>query len=121
MNCTRANEPPSTPAVVLIVRVFARPGHALDQEVALREEAHEHPLEHRVLTGDDPADLEERLLELLLRLLRGRLRLIGVLGHASSLLSRLRGSYVSTRGGGLALAGGEAAEARTATTAEHPS
>ena len=63
VNCTRANVPPSTPAVVLIVSVFARPGHALDQEVALREQADEHALEHRVLPGDDPADLEQRLLE----------------------------------------------------------
>ena len=63
MNCTRANEPPRTSAVVLIVRVLARPGHALDQQVALRQEADEHALEHRVLAGDDPPDLEERLLE----------------------------------------------------------
>ena len=63
MNCTRANVPPSTPAVVLIVSVFARPGHALDQEVALCEQADEHALEHLVLAGDDPPDLEERLLE----------------------------------------------------------
>ena len=52
-------------------------GNALDEEVTLREEADEHALEHRVLAGDDPADLEERLLELLLCLLRGRLRTIG--------------------------------------------
>ena len=38
-------------------------GNALDQEVALREQADEHPLEHRVLAGDDAADLEQRLLE----------------------------------------------------------
>ena len=77
------------------------PGNTLDEQMALREEAHEHALEHRVLAGDDPADLEERLLELLLGLLRGRRRAIHVLGHTSSLLSRLRGSYVSTHGGGL--------------------
>ena len=65
MNCTRANVPPSTPAVVLIVSVFARPGNALDQEVALREQADEDALEHRVLPGDHPADLEQRLLEAL--------------------------------------------------------
>ena len=80
--------------------------------MALRKEADEHPLEHRVLAGDDAADLEERLLELLLRLLRGRLRLIGVLGHAASLLSRLRGSYESTRGAGLGKRSGEAARGR---------
>ena len=57
--------PPRTDAVVLIVSVFARPGHALDQEVAAGEQADEHPLEHRLLAGDDAPDLEERLLELL--------------------------------------------------------
>ena len=72
--------------------------NALDEEMALREEAHEHALEHRVLPGDDPADLEERLLELLLGLFRGRQRAIHVLGHTASLLSRLRGTYESTRG-----------------------
>ena len=51
---------------------LGEPGHALDEQVALREQAHEHALEHRVLPGDDPADLEERLLELFLRLLRRR-------------------------------------------------
>ena len=39
--------------------------HALDQEVAAREQADEHPLEHRLLAGDHAPDLEERLLELL--------------------------------------------------------
>ena len=39
--------------------------HALDQQVAAGEQADEHPLEHRLLAGDDPPDLEERLLELL--------------------------------------------------------
>ena len=72
MNCTRAKLPPSTPAVVLIVSVFASPGHALDQEVALRQQADEHPLQHRVLPRDHAPDLDQGLLELDLRLLRGR-------------------------------------------------
>ena len=38
-------------------------GNAFDQEMALREEADEDPLEHRVLAGDHAADLEQRLLE----------------------------------------------------------
>ena len=38
---------------------------ALDQQVAAGEQADEHPLEHLLLAGDDPPDLEERLLELL--------------------------------------------------------
>ena len=45
--------------------------NALDQEVALCEQADEHPLEHRVLPGDDAPDLEQRLLELLLGLAAG--------------------------------------------------
>jgi hypothetical protein len=42
--------------------------NALDQQVTLGDQAHEHPLEHRVLPCDDAPDLEERLLEALLRL-----------------------------------------------------
>ena len=33
---------------------------ALDQQMALREQADEHPLEHRLLAGDHPPDLEQR-------------------------------------------------------------
>ena len=47
-----------------MVSVFARPGHALDQEVAAREQANEHALEHLFLTRDHAPDLEQRLLEL---------------------------------------------------------
>ena len=43
-------------------------GDALDQQVALREQADEHALEHRVLAGDHAPDLEQRLLEALLGL-----------------------------------------------------
>ena len=39
-------------------------GHALDQEMAAGEKAHEQPLEHLFLPGDDAPDLEERLFEL---------------------------------------------------------
>ena len=59
----------------------------LDEQVALREQAHEHALEHRVLPGDDASDLEQRLLELDLRLLGARRRALGGLGHVPSLLS----------------------------------
>jgi hypothetical protein len=38
-------------------------GDALDQEVAARDEADEHALEHLVLTCDDALDLDERFLE----------------------------------------------------------
>ena len=61
--------------------------NALDQQVALREQADEHALEHRVLPGDDAPDLEQRLLELDLRLLGARRRALGGLGHVPSLLS----------------------------------
>ena len=47
------------------------PGHALDQEVAAGDEADEHPLEHLVLAGDHPLDLDEGLLQL--RAVVGRL------------------------------------------------
>ena len=82
VNWIRWKLPPSTCAVVLIVSVFARPGHALDQEVAAGEQADEHALEHRVLPGDHPPDLEERLLEQLALLLYG-----GRLAHGRSLLA----------------------------------
>ena len=64
MNWIRENEPPSTDAVDLIASVFARPGHALDQQVPAGEQADEQPLEHLLLAGDHAPDLEERLLEL---------------------------------------------------------
>ena len=47
-------------------------GDALDQQVPAREQADEHPLEHRVLSRDHALDLEEGLLEQL-ALLLGRL------------------------------------------------
>ena len=49
------------------VSVFARPGHALEQHVAAREQRDEQPLEHRVLADDDALDLVQRLLERLTR------------------------------------------------------
>ena len=42
-------------------------GHALDEEVSSREQAHEHALEHPVLPCDHAADLEERPLDGLAR------------------------------------------------------
>ena len=39
-------------------------GNALDQDVPAGEQADEHPLEHLLLAGDHPPDLEQRLLEL---------------------------------------------------------
>ena len=45
--------------------------HPLDQQVATGQQAHEHALEHLILAGDHPPDLEQRLLEALLHLRRG--------------------------------------------------
>jgi len=73
--------------------------NAFDQEVPLRQQTHEHALEHRVLPGDDPPDLEQRLLELLLGLRWGRNGVCRVLlGHVVPLLSRLGALYESTPG-----------------------
>ena len=74
------------------------PGHALDQEVALREQADEHALEHRVLAGDHAPDLEERLLEPVPRLgRRGHGQVGGLLCHVLSLLRVARVIYESRR------------------------
>ena len=63
---------------------------ALDQEVALCEQADEHSLEHFVLPGDDAPDLEQRLLELFFRLRRGGDGgFVRLLSHVALLLSWL--------------------------------
>src|SRR5262249_7892875 len=59
-------------------------GDTLDQQMALRQQADEHPLEHRVLSGDDAPDLEQRLLEPLLGF-----------AHLTSLARRYRVTYDS--------------------------
>ncbi len=46
-------------------------GHALDQEVAAREQAHEHALEHDVLPGDHALHLEQGCLDHLTAVARG--------------------------------------------------
>ena len=46
--------------------------YAFDQQVAARQQADEHALEHLILAGDHPPDLEQGLLELLHRLGGGR-------------------------------------------------
>ncbi len=86
----RLNDPPSTLAAVLIVRVFARPGTPSISRWPPASRQVENPLEHLVLSGDHAPDLEERALEDLLRLLwlvRGLL--LGSLGHASSFRDRV--------------------------------
>ena len=59
VNWMRLNVPPRTSARVLIVSVLARPGNALEEEVAAGQQADEDALEHRVLADDDPPDLEQ--------------------------------------------------------------
>ena len=71
-------------------------GHALDQQVALREQADEHALEHRVLAGDDAADLEQRLLEALLGL--GGRRRCGVVGRSVTGLLLSDGAFPGNHG-----------------------
>ena len=72
MNWMRPNEPPSTCASVLTVSVFARPGHAFEQDVAARQQRDEQPLEHRVLADDHALDLVQRVLKRLAGRRRGR-------------------------------------------------
>ena len=63
MNWTRANDAAEHAGGRLDRQRLGEPGHALDEQVALREQADEHALEHLVLSGDHAPDLEERLLE----------------------------------------------------------
>jgi hypothetical protein len=85
VNWTREKVPPRTPAVVLIVS-----GHALDQEMAVGEQTDEDPLQHRILSGDDSLDLEEGLLETVLRIGRGDDgRGVELFGHVMLLLFRV--------------------------------
>ena len=59
-------------------------GDSLEQQVPLGKQADDDALEHHVLTGDHPPDLEQRLLETLL-CLRRRYRngVLALLGHVS--------------------------------------
>ena len=50
-------------ARVFTARVLARPGHALDQDVAAGQEADQQPLDQVVLADDDPPDLGLDLLQ----------------------------------------------------------
>ena len=59
MNWMRLNVPRIVRASVLTVSVLARPGHALDQQVALRQDRHQHALEEMVLADDDALHLVE--------------------------------------------------------------
>ena len=64
--------------------------HALDEQMPVREQADEHSLQHLVLPRDDPPDLEQCLLELLLGILRRRhCDVLRFLGHVG-LLGRFR-------------------------------
>ena len=63
MNWIRWNSPPIACARVFTAIVLARPGHALDEQVATREQGDDHALEQRVLADDDALDLVQDLLE----------------------------------------------------------
>ena len=89
MNWTRANDAAEHSRGRLDRQRLGETGHALDEQVALREQADEHALEHRVLPGDDPADLEERLLELFLRVLGRQLGVFVGVGHGGVPFYRL--------------------------------
>ena len=60
MNWMRLNCPRIVRASVLTVSVFAKPGHALDQQMALREDRHQNALEEMVLADDDLLDFVEQ-------------------------------------------------------------
>ena len=90
MNWMRLNEPPRTLGCGLDSQRLGETGNALDQQVAAGEQAGQDPLQHLVLSGDYPPDLEEGSLQHLLGLL-GLVcgRLLGLLGHASSFRDRV--------------------------------
>ena len=77
MNCTRANDPAEDAGRRLDGQRLGEAGDALDEQVSLRQQAHENTLEHRVLAGDHAPDLDQRLLQLLLRLQRCGRRAVG--------------------------------------------
>ena len=75
VNWMRENEAWMISARVRTASVLARPGHALEQDVAAGEQPDEEPLHHRVLPDDPARDfLEDRLHRQDLRRLVGQLR-----------------------------------------------
>ena len=76
---------------------LAQAGHALEQAVAVGEQGHEHPLEHPVLADDDPAQLEQHLLELAAPACAtdiGRAAVVGTVSTAVPASVRDRASWV---------------------------
>ena len=55
----RANVPPTTLREGLHGQRLGHAGHALEQHVALGQQADQHPLDELVLADDDPLDLED--------------------------------------------------------------
>ena len=62
MNWIRLNSPPIAVGERLDGHRLGQPGHALDEDVAAREERDDQPLEQVVLTDDDLLDLVQQAL-----------------------------------------------------------
>ena len=63
VNWTRENSPPTTLRQRRHRQGLGQAGHALDEAVAVGQQAQQHPLDEPVLADDDALDLEERVLE----------------------------------------------------------
>ena len=104
MNWIRANVPPTTRANVSTASVLATPGTPSSRQVALGQQADEHPLDQPVLPDDHPLDLEHDAFEQLAVVRRcGRgfahptssLKLVGrIRGTAVVIVGRIRGTAV---------------------------
>ena len=60
VNWIREKVPPTTLAKVSTASVLATPGTPSMQQVALGQQADQHPLDQPVLADDHPLDLEDR-------------------------------------------------------------
>ena len=63
MNWMRRNVPPRAVASDWTASDLARPGHALEQHVAVGEQADQQAVEQRLLADDDALDLADHVAE----------------------------------------------------------